>query len=94
MTTTGNKAISRYRTRQKRRGLLRVEVQVRREDAPLVRAVARALIDPERRQKLRRSLTEELLDRKSKGLKALLAEAPLDGIDLRRSRSIGRTIRL
>jgi hypothetical protein len=41
-------AVAEHRRRLRRRGLQRVEVQVRREDAPLVRAVAAALTDAER----------------------------------------------
>ena len=37
-----------FRTRQKRRGMVRVEVQARQEDAMLLRNVAKALADPDR----------------------------------------------
>lgn len=41
-------AVAEHRRRLRGRGLRRVEVQVRGEDAPLVRAVAAALADPAR----------------------------------------------
>jgi predicted DNA-binding protein (UPF0278 family) len=94
MPAAAKRAIASYRRRLKQKGLLRVEVQVRKEDAPLVRAVAGALIDPDRRQKFRQTLRDGLLDQKTVGLKALLADAPLDGIDLRRRRDRGRPVRL
>ena len=40
-------AVAEHRRRLRSRGLQRVEVKVRSEDAPLVRAVAAALIDPD-----------------------------------------------
>ena len=40
-------AVAEHRRRLRSRGLQRVEVQVRGEDAPLLRAVAAALTDPD-----------------------------------------------
>lgn len=59
----------------KRQGIVRVEVQVRQEDAVLVRDTdeARAL------------LRARFSARKAQGLKALLASAPLEGIDIARA---------
>lgn len=45
MTTMTRKAVAEHRRRLKRKGLERVEVQVRSSDAPLIRAVARRLRD-------------------------------------------------
>jgi hypothetical protein len=94
VSDTAGKAIALYRKRLKRKGRLRVEVHVPKKDAPLIRAVAVALVDPNREQKIREVLREALSDQRTKGLKALLAEAPLDGIDLRRRRDTGRPVRL
>ena len=78
----------------KRRGVVRVEVQVRKEDAALVRRVASALIDPEREADARALLRQRFAEPRVKGLKALLATAPLGGIDLERARDTGRTVEL
>lgn len=87
-------AVAEHRRRLRSRGLQRIEVQVRGEDAPLVRAVAAALADPgqagEARALLRRRFGPEL----TRSLKNLLAAAPLDDIDLTRSRDTGRPIDL
>lgn len=45
MPSSTRSALAAHRRRQKRRGLARVEVQVPRQDAELVRAVARELRD-------------------------------------------------
>lgn len=90
MTNARKSAIASYRRRMKRRGVIRVELQVRKEDAALLRNVAGALTDPERAAETRALLRERFASRAVKGLKALLAAAPLDGIDLRRVRDTGR----
>ncbi|MGE3703399.1 MAG: hypothetical protein AB7G08_32395 [Hyphomicrobiaceae bacterium] len=83
-----------FRRRQKRHGIVRVEVQVRKEDAALVRSVARALGDPERQAEARSLLKARFAAPRATGLKALLASAPLDGIDLERPRDLGRDVDL
>lgn len=87
MTCTDPSPVTRRRQRQ---GFVRVEVKVRKDDALLVRNVATAFIDPERETKARAILREKLVTPRSGGLKALLASAPLKGIDLERSRDVGR----
>lgn len=91
MPKTGKTAVAIYRRRMRRRGLVRVEVQARKEDAPLLRALAGALADPEQAAETRSLLRERFASREIKGLKALLADAPLEGIDLERNRDTGRT---
>jgi hypothetical protein len=86
--------IERHRRRIKRRGIVRVEVQVRREDAALVRRIAGALADPARSAAARALLRSEFLAPEPKGLKALLAASPLEGVDLERQRDTGRTVKL
>jgi hypothetical protein len=88
------KPITRYRERMKRRGYVRVEVKVRKEDAPLLRNVADALTDPKQASEARALLRERFTPRAAKGLKALLAEAPLDGIEIDRPRDTGRSVEL
>jgi hypothetical protein len=94
MRNTSNAAVTVHRERRKRQGFVRLEVQVRREDAPLLRSIAGALADPARAADARALLRERFASRKAKSLKALLADAPLDGIDLDRSDDRGREVEL
>ncbi len=90
MSGVQRKALSTYRRRLKRRGVVRLEVHVRKDDAALVRGVVQALADPEREREARALLRERFGAGTAKGLKALLASAPLEGIDLSRDRDFGR----
>jgi hypothetical protein len=74
------------------RGFVRVEVNVRKDDVGLVRSVAAALSDPSRQPEARRLLQQFLGQSPKVSLKALLASAPLDGIDLDRSAAPGRDV--
>jgi hypothetical protein len=74
--------------------MTRVEVHVSKGDAALVRGVAQALADPEREREVRAFLRERFAGNRAKGLKALLASAPLEGIDLTRDRNMGRDVDL
>lgn len=87
-------AVAEHRRRLRNRGLQRVEVQVRGEDASLVRAVAAALADPERAAEARALLRGRFAPMPARSLKGLLASAPLDGVELERSRDTGRAIDL
>jgi len=77
-----------------RQGFVRVEVNVRREDASLVRQVAAVLSDPARQVAARALLRHRFVDPPKVSLKALLASAPLEGIDLGRDRDLGRDVDL
>ena len=90
--TPQSKPIATYRRRLKRRGVIRVEVHVTKTDAPLIRGVAQALSDPDRQAAVRTLLRERFGAKK--GLKALLATAPMEGIDLNRDRDLGRDVAL
>ena len=94
MPRTSAKALSAHRRRLKRRGIVRVEINVRKDDAVLIRGVAKALADPDRRAQTRILLRERFGAGNAKGLKALLAAAPLEDIDLRRDRDVGRDVDL
>ncbi len=94
MRDASKKAVAAHRERMKRQGLVRIEVRVRKEDTGLLRQVAGALSDPERAAEARTLLRERFAAPESKGLKALLASAPLDGIDLHRNRDMGRAVEL
>lgn len=91
---SARKALTNYRKRAKRAGLARLEVQVRKEDAPLVREFARALNDPKRGAKARALARKDLGIKTAERLKALLAAAPLEGLDLSRPRDLGRDVDL
>jgi hypothetical protein len=94
MASTQRRALSTYRRRLKRRGVVRLEVHVRKDDAALVRGVVKALADPEQEGEARALLRERFGVGTAKGLKALLASAPLEGIELSRDPDFGRDVRL
>ena len=87
-------ALAEHRRRLRGRGLQRVEVQVRGEDAPLVRAVAAALADPGRAAQARALLRGRFAPVPARSLKDLLASAPLEGVELDRPRDAGRAVDL
>ena len=82
--------VTEWRKCRQRQGFVRVEVQVRKDDAALVRNVAKALVDPQRESETRAILREKIVAPRLGGLKALLASAPLEGINLERPRDLGR----
>jgi len=92
--TKANKTLSAHRRRLKRQGVVRVEVNVRKDDAALLRGVAKALNNPDQRPEVRNLLQERFGNARSRGLKALLAAAPLDGVDLSRPHYFGRDVKL
>jgi hypothetical protein len=94
LVKTHRRAINRFRKRLKRLGMARVEVNVRKDDAMLVRNVVRALSSPEQEQTARALLREHFGSRQAEGLKALLAAAPLEGLDLSRERDFSRDVDL
>ena len=77
-------------TQRRRQGFVRVGIQVRKEDATLVRDVATVLSDPRRGTGTRAVLREGIPTPGAGGFKELLASAPLEGIDLERPRDAGR----
>jgi hypothetical protein len=74
--------------------MVRLEVHVPQEDANLVRSVVRALGDPQRQAETRALLQERFPSAGEIDLKALLASAPLEGIDLTRDRGFDRDVDL
>lgn len=94
MTSKAKSPVAIHRTRKKRQGFVRVEVNVRKEDASLVRRIASALADPLRQAEARELLRQRFDESPKVSLKALLASAPLDGIDLERHRDLGRDVDL
>jgi hypothetical protein len=55
-SATKGSALQQFRARQKRDGMARLELQVRREDAGLMRHIARDLADPSRSAATRQAL--------------------------------------
>lgn len=94
MTSKAKSSLAKHRARMERQGLVRVEVKVRKEDASLVRRVASVLSDPARQAEARLLLRQRFIEPPKVSLKALLASAPLDGIDLDRSDDPGRDVDL
>ena len=86
--------LATHRARMERQGFVRVEVKVRKEDVSLVRRVVSALSDPSRQTEARRLLQQRFVEPHKVSLKALLAAAPLDGIDPDRSSAPGRDVDL
>jgi len=94
MPTKATKVLSKYRRRLKRGGIVRVEMNLRNDDAALIRGVVKALNDPGQRPEVRALLRDRFAAGSTTGLKALLAAAPLEGVDLERDRDFGRDIEL
>ena len=94
MVKPQTKAIRNFRRRLKQRGIARFEVNVRKDDVALIRNVVRALSNPDQEQTARALLREYFGTKPAAGLKALLAAAPLDGMELSRDRDVGRDIDL
>lgn len=94
MTDAQKKAIRAYRTRLHRKGLVRVEVQVRKGDVAFVRDLAKALTDPAQAEQVRAALKAPKSIYSGMSFKEFLAAAPLEGIDLTRDKDTGRDIDL
>jgi hypothetical protein len=94
MSSKAKSSVANHRARKERQGFVRVEVSVRKEDASLVRSVSSALSDPSRQAEARKLLRQRFVQPPKASLKALLASAPLDGIDLDRDRDFGRDVDL
>jgi hypothetical protein len=92
MHSSGKTHVAAHRKRLKERGLARVELRAPQEDAQLLREVAAALADPARATQTRRVLREQVSPYTGMSFKELLAAAPLEGVDLERSRDAARDI--
>ncbi len=95
MAVAQRKAVQNHRKRLKKRGLVRLEVQTSEDDKSLIRKVASLLRgDPARAAAVRSRLRQLVSAEDKPGLKALLASAPLEGVDLTRQRDLGRDVEL
>jgi hypothetical protein len=81
MVVCQHKTARNYRHWPKQQGMTGVEVHVPKEDAALIEEVARALVEPEWARATRVFLRERFALRPTKGLKAPLSSAPLEGVD-------------
>ena len=89
MRTSPKRATNAHHRRPKQRDLVRLELRVHKDDIALVRSVVEALSDPDRGADAR-ALLRARFGPPRKGLKALLAAAPLEAIDLERDRDVER----
>ena len=82
MSSSQKRAVRNHRSRQRQRGLVRMEVSVRTEDAPLVRGVVTALNDPTREDGARAVLRSNFGE--ATGFKEFLLQVPIEGLELER----------
>ncbi len=94
MAKAQRKSVNNFRRRMEQQGMARLEVCVHKDDIPLVREVVRALTSPEQEREARALLRKHFHAASALGLKALLAAAPLEGVDLSRNRDLGRDVDL
>jgi hypothetical protein len=94
MSSRTKPSLVSHRARLARRGFVRVEVSVSKDDASLVRQIAAALSDPARQVAARMLLRQRFVEPPKVSLKELLASAPLDGIDVDRGPDMGREVDL
>ncbi len=95
MTLAQKKAVHDHRKRLREQGLVRLELQAFESDKALIRKVASLLRgDPARAAEVRMRLRQVIGEEPKPGLKALLASAPLEGVDLTRDRDLGRDVEL
>jgi hypothetical protein len=94
MSVASKRAVAAHRARLRRRGLVRLEVHVPRGDANLVRRLAKALGDPRQQNEARMLLRGRFGEEEALDLKAYLASAPLEGIELERDQGFDRYVDL
>ena len=81
--------ITQWRECRQRQGFVRVDAQVRNEDAALVRDIATTPVDPGRETETCTILRWKIAAPRSGGLKALLSSMSPVGIDFERPRDFG-----
>jgi hypothetical protein len=93
MTSPQNKAVTNYRQRQKKMGFVRVELNVPETDRDLIKkAAANLRAGGDLAEKTRMALLSVINPFEGMGLKELLEAAPLEELDLERSRETWRDI--
>jgi len=81
--------VNRFGKRLRQKRMVRVEIHVQTHDVLLVKSVARALGNPKMAAAARAILKARFTRPAQAGLKALLASAPLEDVDLERPRGMG-----
>jgi len=95
MTSPQNKAVTNYRKRQKKKGFVRMELNVPDTDRELIRkAAANLRAGGDVAEKTRMALLSVINPFEGMGLKELLEAAPLEELDLERSKETWRDIDL
>lgn len=95
MTPSQRKAVQRHRDRQAKRGMVRMEISVPEGDRELLRQTAANLrVGGDLAEKTRMALLSVINPYEGMGLKELLEAAPLEDLDLERSRETWRDIDL
>ena len=93
MTPAQKRATEQHRKRLKEKGIARVEVNVPENDKSLIKAIAAKLRNTHQEsEEFRHSLLNALASPRPMNFKELLECAPLDGVDLERSREGWREI--
>ena len=95
MTPAQKKAVSEYRNRQKKQGLVRMELNIPDADRELIRQTAANLrAGGEIAEKTRLALSAVLNPYEGMNLKELIESAPLGELELERSKETWRDIDL
>ena len=95
MTPSQNKAIKSYRNRQKAKGIVRVEVAVPETDRELIRQTAANLrAGGEIAEKTRAAMRSVINPYAGMNFKQLLEAAPIEDLELERSKETTRDIEL
>ena len=90
MTNANSSPIGRRRERNHRQTSARIVGQPNKGHAGLVQDAAATLCNSEPKSKVRATLRKKTAAARAQGFKELLESAPLDGIDIERSRDFGR----
>lgn len=95
MSSSQKKAVERHRRRQLKNGIVRMEINVPKADREMLRkAAAKLRAGGQVAERIRAVLDSILNPFDGLTLKELLESAPLEGVDLERSRETARDIDL
>ena len=95
MTPSQRKAVQRHRSRQAKRGIVRMEISVPESDRELLRQTAANLrAGGKIAEQTRAALTSVTNPFAGMGLKELLEAMPIEELELERSKETGRDIEL
>lgn len=95
MTSSQKRAVSRFRKRQRKKGMARMEINLPEKDRELLRKTAANLrAGGKIAEQTRAALNSLINPYEGMGFKTLLESAPLEGVDLERSAETGRDIEL